>query len=298
MSEHSGVDQFKPEWLPPLFEVPPVLPTSAWAGHIPFLFLLFDLARPRKFVELGVFFGASFLSACEAANRFDIGTHCAGVDTFVGDEHSGYFDGEMVFGAISAYIAARYRCCELLKTTFDNAIQRFEDCSIDLLHIDGLHTYEAVARDFRRWTPKLSERSIVLFHDIDVRERGFGVWKLWEELKKHYPHFEFHHASGLGVLRTGTNIPHRIEYFLQYANAAASHANLVRLLCEGAGAILPDRVPTTGRAFLAEAVVSALPLARSLADVPCSQVSRNEPCPCGSGKRYKHCHGNLLARSP
>ena len=22
------------------------------------------------------------------------------------------------------------------------------------------------------------------------------------------------------------------------------------------------------------------------------KVSRNEPCPCGSGKKYKHCHGS------
>jgi preprotein translocase subunit SecA len=22
-------------------------------------------------------------------------------------------------------------------------------------------------------------------------------------------------------------------------------------------------------------------------------VGRNEPCPCGSGKKYKHCHGKL-----
>ncbi|MBV8231410.1 MAG: SEC-C domain-containing protein, partial [Planctomycetaceae bacterium] len=22
-----------------------------------------------------------------------------------------------------------------------------------------------------------------------------------------------------------------------------------------------------------------------------SRVSRNDPCPCGSGKKYKHCHG-------
>jgi preprotein translocase subunit SecA len=24
-----------------------------------------------------------------------------------------------------------------------------------------------------------------------------------------------------------------------------------------------------------------------------SRIGRNEPCPCGSGKRYKHCHGRL-----
>jgi preprotein translocase subunit SecA len=23
------------------------------------------------------------------------------------------------------------------------------------------------------------------------------------------------------------------------------------------------------------------------------KVSRNEPCPCGSGKKYKHCHGTF-----
>jgi preprotein translocase subunit SecA len=24
------------------------------------------------------------------------------------------------------------------------------------------------------------------------------------------------------------------------------------------------------------------------------KVSRNAPCPCGSGKKYKHCHGQLV----
>jgi len=23
------------------------------------------------------------------------------------------------------------------------------------------------------------------------------------------------------------------------------------------------------------------------------KVGRNEPCPCGSGKKYKHCHGKI-----
>ena len=26
---------------------------------------------------------------------------------------------------------------------------------------------------------------------------------------------------------------------------------------------------------------------------PCAKVGRNDPCPCGSGKKYKHCHGKL-----
>jgi len=29
------------------------------------------------------------------------------------------------------------------------------------------------------------------------------------------------------------------------------------------------------------------------------KIGRNDPCPCGSGKKYKHCHGKLsLARDP
>jgi preprotein translocase subunit SecA len=29
----------------------------------------------------------------------------------------------------------------------------------------------------------------------------------------------------------------------------------------------------------------------AVAEVP--RVGRNDPCPCGSGKKYKHCHGRL-----
>lgn len=25
---------------------------------------------------------------------------------------------------------------------------------------------------------------------------------------------------------------------------------------------------------------------------PDQKIGRNEPCPCGSGKKYKHCHGS------
>ena len=26
---------------------------------------------------------------------------------------------------------------------------------------------------------------------------------------------------------------------------------------------------------------------------PGAKIGRNDPCPCGSGKKYKHCHGQL-----
>ena len=35
------------------------------------------------------------------------------------------------------------------------------------------------------------------------------------------------------------------------------------------------------------------PMPRGRRDVQEAPVSRNAPCPCGSGLKYKHCHGQL-----
>ncbi len=114
--------------------------------------------------------------------------------------HSGYYSNE-VFDTVSNVIQKHYSTIgKMLRSSFDVAIQNFEDESIDLLHIDGFHTFEAVSHDYKTWLPKVSKEGIVLIHDTEVRFQDFGVHIFWDQMKQQYPHFDFKHSHGLGVL--------------------------------------------------------------------------------------------------
>jgi glycosyltransferase involved in cell wall biosynthesis len=188
-----------------------------WVEHIPFAFYLIESLRPEIFVELGTHSGNSYFSFCQAVDELKINAKCYAIDTWEGDSQAGFY-GKEVYDRVKK-INSRYfsSISNLLKMKFDEAIPYFSDRSIDLLHIDGLHTYDAVKHDFETWLPKMSENGVIVLHDVNVREREFGVWKFYEEVRTHYPSFEFIHSHGLGVLCVGKEVDANFLKFVECA---------------------------------------------------------------------------------
>ncbi len=211
-------------------------PWSAWCGHAQFAFWLVEALRPRSIVELGTHFGLSYMAFCQAVNTTGIDAACTAVDTWEGDAHAGTYDGDAVLSALKAAHDPAYgRFSRLMRTTFDQAAASFADGSVDLLHIDGLHSYEAVRHDYETWLPKMSDRGVILFHDTEVRERNFGVHRLWAEVSKDRPSFNFTHSYGLGVLGTGDALPRTLSPLFDAAkdpHAAADVRNFYSALAD------------------------------------------------------------------
>ena len=231
-----------------------IVPPDPWTGHLPFAFWLIKALRPATLVELGTHSGNSYFAFCQAMAAVTPTGRAYAVDTWAGDEHAGYYD-EGVFASVCSFNTAHFRqFSTLLRTTFDDARGYFPDGGpkggIDLLHIDGMHSYDAVRHDFEMWQTALSPRAIVAFHDTNVRERDFGVWRFWQEISARYPAFEFDHSHGLGVLGVGPNqSPMMQALFALSADSTGAGAFRRRIAARGEAfqrqvQILKSAIPT------------------------------------------------------
>ena len=179
-------------------EMNPVWP---WGGHRRFAYDLARWMRPGRIAELGVHWGTSFFTFAQAMKDGRMkDTELIGVDTFEGEDHAGKYGPEVletVRGIVKKHFPKQR--IVLHQMFFADALGLVDDESIDLLHIDGLHTFEAVKDDFETWLPKLAADGVVLFHDV-APDTGYGSTDYWNRISKEYPGFAFEHSWGLGVL--------------------------------------------------------------------------------------------------
>ena len=179
----------------------PKLKFAYWEGHRDFAYDLLQFVRPERLVELGSQYGCSLFSFCQAVRDFKLDTEINAVDMWSGDIGA-EITGEEVYALVQKTAAIYYPevNLHLFQMCFDDARPNFADNSIDILHIDGGHTFEDVEHDFTTWLPKLKENGIVLFHDV-YSPIDQGSCDHWEKTKKEYDcYFDFTHSCGLGIL--------------------------------------------------------------------------------------------------
>ena len=244
MADHKNASDIGTALSPASFWVPDYFCPSGWIEHAPFAFWVCAALRPRHFIELGTHYGYSYFAFCQAIDRLGLGTTAYAVDTWQGDEHAGFYD-ESVFQSVAARNNEKYSAFStLIRSTFEGALGYFADRSVDLLHIDGRHFYDDVKNDFMMWRPKLAEDAVVLFHDTNVREREFGVWKFFDELAAQHPSFRFFHGHGLGILVLGEPVPATIAPLIE---ASRETADQIRAVYAFLGGALSTRAALGGR---------------------------------------------------
>jgi predicted O-methyltransferase YrrM len=95
--------------------------------------------------------------------------------------------------------------------TRSRLLETLQGRQLDLLMIDGDHTYEGVKRDFEMYSPLVRQGCPIAFHDIlsHPEDQACEVDRFWEETKDAYRHMEFvdphrdrqgRQYGGLGIL--------------------------------------------------------------------------------------------------
>ncbi|WP_162917299.1 class I SAM-dependent methyltransferase [Dongia deserti] len=199
---------------PAMFWAPDRVDAVPRSEHVPFLFWLVDALRPMALVELVEAPSASYLGLCQAVSRLRLPTRCYAISGSgtSRDERTQYHNAR--YAQFSQFLPA------------EQMFERCEDGTIDLISIDAMER-GALAQHYRAWLPKLSKSAIMLVHGIDDPAIATETLELWHVLAEKYPHFEFVHGGGLGVLGIGEDLPPALQHLFSL-DATATRALEVR----------------------------------------------------------------------
>ncbi len=164
-------------------------------------------AKPAVILEIGTAKGATLLGWCRIASSKVISVDLPG-----GIHGGGY--PAIKQSLYREFVADRPEVSLHLiqadshaPATRKLAEEKLEGSPIDVLFIDGDHSYAGVRADFELWSPLVRPGGLVLFHDILPHKHvaHCEVDRLWNELKTRYRHEEFiadpaQGWAGIGVI--------------------------------------------------------------------------------------------------
>lgn len=137
------------------------------------LAVLFKELDFKRGVEIGVASGWYSKILCRANRDAEI----YGVDPY--EPQEGYIDYKLraTFAKLEAKAHARldeYPNYHFLRKTSAEALDDFEDGSLDFVYLDGDHCFEAVTFDMAKWSKKLRKGGILAGHDY-AKHKKQGV---------------------------------------------------------------------------------------------------------------------------
>ena len=184
---------------------------APWSGHRNFVYDFVVYFNPEVIVELGSHYGCSAFTFAQAIKDYNLDSKLYAIDTWAGDDYTRNDYENDVYSVFRDTVANFYQNqkIEMLRMTFDQASSKFQDKSIDVLHIDGSHHYEDVKHDFYSWLPKVKDDGIIFLHDISediVLDSKMGSNRFWNELQEVYNNtIEFDFSWGLGIIFLSEN---------------------------------------------------------------------------------------------
>ena len=181
---------------------------SAWGdgniqGHVLFVDWLINEMQPKVTVDLGIDYGYSLIALAHN-NPGKV----YGIDGFEGDKWTGIRN---TYDQVSDHIInLQLNNVTLIKGFFDDVVETW-DTEIDLLHIDGFHSYEAVKNDFEKWSGFVPDTGVILFHDVDSHDARFGVKQFFNEINM--PKHELSGFQGLGIVSNNNKLMKKIKEY-------------------------------------------------------------------------------------
>ncbi len=174
---------------------------TAWRGLGSIAYEIIRYYRPRRVVELGSYGGFSTCAMALALREYVPGGKLVAVDSWEGDIQTGLFS-ELVYRQFLEFRShlGLEEIITPLRMTFAAARQNVSR-DIELLHIDGLHTFGAVSHDFRAYRPLMSPGALVMFHDVNAHFLGMRLF--WALTVLRHTGAMVPYSSGLGVVRLG-----------------------------------------------------------------------------------------------